>query len=77
MAQYELSSVPFMGDQEPPFAIVTTDDNDVPVSIKHDPSADAQGQQLADELIANFTNDPSSFPLGRLALSYGGLKKIG
>lgn len=76
MARYELSSVPWMSDGEPPFAIVTTDDSGVPIRIQRHPNTDAIGQAMADDLIANFTAEPEGLPLNRLAVSYGGLQEI-
>ncbi len=76
MARYELSTIPWMGDAEPPFAVITTDDSGVPITIERHFDTDAVGKRLADDLIANFIAEPESFSLNRLAVSYGGLQEI-
>ncbi len=75
--RYELAYLPFMGDEQPPFAIVTVDADGTVTSIEPHPTADEAGFQSANHLINNFEDDPASFPLNRLAASYGSLKKIG
>jgi hypothetical protein len=74
--RYELANVPWMGEAEPPFAIVTTDDAGTVVRIVPHEGASDKLLTVAHELIANFETDPSSFSLNRLAASYGYLKEI-
>ena len=77
MARYELADEAFMSDEpEPPFAVIEADDDGKVTKIEVHPQADEEGQQIAADLIEAWTDSPEDFPLNRLAVSYGSLKKV-
>ena len=76
MSRYALSSFPLMGDQEPPFAVLTTDDTGTLVKIEAYPGVDSEGAQDAERLSMILENEPGSLTLNRLAVSYGAVKEM-